>query len=323
MRLLALLAILLLGACAPTVQTAAVPGPSFAGPRIEEDAFVSFDGARLGLTRWGPEAEPWAVIVALHGMNDYAAHFHLAGDYWAGRGIATYAIDQRGFGRSPNRGVWPGQDLIVRDIRTLTAVVRARHPGAIVAVVGVSMGGAGAVAAFSSAQPPDADRLVLLAPAVWGWSAQPLPNKTALWLTSHVAPGWVLEPPRVITNRIDPTDNIDELRRMGRDPLMLWGARTDALYGIVGLMQTGWRDTGRIQAPTLYLYGYRDEIIPRRPSVQAAARLKPTDKTGFYRDGYHLLLSDLQRERVFLDVEGFLRDPTAPLASGVVGIPKR
>jgi len=104
---------------------------------------------------------------------------------------------------------------------------------------------------------------------------------------------------------------------------MLWGARTDALFGIVSLMQTGWRDTDKIEAPTLYLYGYRDDIIPRRPSTQAASRLKPTDKTGFYRDGYHLLLSDKQRERVFVDVEGFLRDPKAPLASGVVQIPAR
>ena len=54
-----------------------------------------------------PEAaEPWAVSIGLHGMDDYANAFHLAGPYWAKAGIVTLAYDQRGFGRSPGRGVW-------------------------------------------------------------------------------------------------------------------------------------------------------------------------------------------------------------------------
>jgi alpha-beta hydrolase superfamily lysophospholipase len=34
-------------------------------------------------------------------MNDYAEAFTLAAPIWAEEGITTYAIDQRGFGRSP------------------------------------------------------------------------------------------------------------------------------------------------------------------------------------------------------------------------------
>jgi acylglycerol lipase len=109
---------------------------------------------------------------------------------------------------------------------------------------------------------------------------------------------------------------------MGRDPLMLWGARTDVLYGIVDMMQSAWENTGKIKVPTEYLYGYKDEVIPHISAFHAAAALKPTDKTGYYRDGYHLLLVDNQRERVIRDVEGFLRSPDAPLVSGVAPIPK-
>ena len=109
MRRAALLAFaLLIGACAPIEQRPLSPTLGFAGPRLDSDAFVSFDGARLGLTRWIPAGAPWAVIVGVHGMNDYANAFHLAGPYWASLGIATYAYDQRGFGRSPERGVWAG-----------------------------------------------------------------------------------------------------------------------------------------------------------------------------------------------------------------------
>jgi len=315
---------LALSGCALSVQHVLTPPPGFSGPRIEEDAVVSFDGARLGLSVWPSQTgDPAIVIVALHGMNDYAATFGLAASHWATKGVATYAYDQRGYGRSPNRGVWAGQALIVEDLRTVCALVRARHPRAILAVVGVSMGGAAAIAAFSSSSPPDADRLVLCAPAVWGWSTQYLPNVTALWLSARVAPDWNVEPPEFLVRRIKVTDNQAELRRMSRDPLMLWGARSDAIYGIVDLMQTAYRSTGRIRKPVCYLYGFNDDIIPKAPTFLAASRLKPTDKTGYYRDGYHLLLNDLQAWRVWADVEGFIRDPGAELVSGVVGIPKR
>lgn len=313
-----------LAGCAPMIQHAQTPGLGFTGPRLEGDAFVSFDGARLGLTRWDAKGgEPWAVIVALHGMNDYAGAFGLAATAWAERGITTYAYDQRGYGRSPERGIWPEQELIVRDIGVMTALVRARHPKATLAVAGVSMGGGAAIAAFGGDNPPDADRVILLAPAVWGWSTQYLPNATALWVSNKTAPGWVVEPPRFIVDHVSVTDNAAEMRRMSNDPLMLWGARSDALYGIVDLMQTAYGATDAIQTPTLYLYGYRDDVIPKAPSFRAASRLKPTDKTGYYRDGYHLLLSDKQAWRVYADVEGFLRDPAAPLTSGVGPIPKR
>ena len=77
-RLAAIAAALMLGACTPLmVQQAGAPPTGFLGPRLEADAFVSFDGARLGLTRWEAQSPPRAVVVALHGMNDYANAFHL------------------------------------------------------------------------------------------------------------------------------------------------------------------------------------------------------------------------------------------------------
>lgn len=158
--------LMLLAACAPVTQLAGKPDVTFQGPRLEEHAFVSFDGARLGLSEWDPATgEPWAVVIGLHGMNDYANAFHLAGEQWAQDGITTIAYDQRGFGRSPARGVWGGQDLMAEDLRTITALARQRYPHAIIAVAGESMGAAVAIDAFSSDRPP--------ARTGWSWSRQP------------------------------------------------------------------------------------------------------------------------------------------------------
>jgi len=315
--LLAPLAASLLAACAPTLQRAALPEIGFSGPHMEARAFVSFDGTRLGLSQWEPkDREPWAVIVGVHGMNDYANAFHLAGAYWASQGVATLAYDQRGFGRSPERGVWAPDELRIEDLRTIVALARRRWPKAVITVAGESLGGAVAIEAFASSDPPAADRLVLLAPAVWGWSTQPVGYRALLWLAARMLPGKVLIPPAWLTSRIAASDNRAELIAMGRDPLMIWGARCDALYGLVWTMQRAWSDVGLVKVPTLYLYGAHDEIIPRRPTLEAVRRLREDDRTAFYARGWHLLLRDRQAPAVWRDTLAFIGDPKAPLPSG-------
>jgi alpha-beta hydrolase superfamily lysophospholipase len=326
-RLLALVLLLFtLGACAPMLrQAASTPPANFQGPHFEADRIVSFDGVKLGLQTWAaqgePGSQPWAVIVAVHGMNDYANAFHIAGPVWAAQGVTTYAYDQRGFGRSPFRGVWAGEDLLVEDLRTVTALARARHPNALIVVAGESMGGSVAAAAFASDRPPAADRLVLLSPGVWGFKTQPLPYKTALWLAANFTASKVYTPPKFVTNRIYPTDNIDELRAMGRDRLMLWGARSDTLYGLVKLMSHAAKDVGDDHLPTLYLYGAHDDIIPKKAAFRAVKNLKPSDRTAYYAAGHHLLTRDHQGPVVMADVLAFIRDPQAPLPSGAPPIP--
>ena len=321
-RLVLALLLLTLSACAPMmVQRAGQPPLGFAGPRLEAEAVVSFDGARLGLSKWEAPQEPWAVIVAAHGMNDYANAFHIAGPRWAQAGVTTYAYDQRGFGRSPGRGIWAGEDLMVEDLRTVTALARARHPNAIIAVVGESMGGSVAAAAFASDRPPVADRLLLLSPGVWGFRSQPLPNKTLLWLAANFTASKVYTPPRWLTSKISPTDNREELIAMGRDRLMIWGARSDTIYGLVRLMDRAARDVGDDNLPTLYLYGANDQIIPKNAAFRAVKNLKPSDRTAYYAAGHHLLTRDLQGAVVIADILAFLRDPEAPLPSAAPPIP--
>ncbi len=312
---------LMAGACAPTTQLAAPLDAASAGPRLEPDRFVSFDGARLGLSSWTPTEEPWAVIVAVHGINDYAGGFQLAGRAWAERGIATYAYDGRGFGRSPRRGVWADPEVSAEDLRTFVALVRRRHPHATLAVLGESMGAAVSLHAFGSDRPPDADRLIVTAPAVWGWRTQPLLYRTTLWLAAHVAGPYPLTPPRWVTRTRRATDNVEELRRMGGDPHMLFRTRIDAIYGLVALMQRGSDGLPRVRTPLLMLYGDRDDMVPPEPVFAAAARAPAGARTAYYAGGHHLLLRDLERERALSDIAAFIRTPTIQLPSGAPAIP--
>ena len=322
-RLLLAGALPAVAACAPVVQRYGVPPAGFTGPALEAHAFLTADGVRLPMDVWAAEGEPWAVLIALHGMNDYANAFATSAPWWASQGVTTYAYDQRGFGRAPARGVWGGTELMTGDLRAAVTLARARHPKATIGVLGHSMGGAVAVAAFASNRPPEADRLILAAPAVWGWSRQSLPNRLALWVSAHVAPSWKLVTPDWLARRIQASDNIEILRSMGRDRNMIFDTRVDAVYGLVDLMQAADKGVAKVKAPTLFLYGAKDQIIPKAAALHAARGLKPTDKSAYYAEGWHLLTRDLQGPVVWRDIAAFMKDAKAPLPSGAPPIPAK
>lgn len=332
-RLTALILALTLSACAaPFVQPPMTPPAGFPGAHIVDGqagrmgAFVVQDGARLPYRLWTPEdEEPWAVVVGLHGMNDHSASFRLAGPSWAQRGVATYAYDQRGFGAAPGRGVWAGETVMTEDLRTVVVLVRARHPNAVIAVVGESMGGSVAIAAFGSDRPPAADRLVLLAPGVWGWSSQGVANRAGLWVAARALGARAVEAPRWAVRDIRASDNVLELIRNGRDPRSILATRFDTLAGLVDLMESATVRLGRVTAPTLLLYGAHDQIIEKRPMRRALERAgeRTALRTAWYAQGYHLLNRDLGAEAVYRDVEAWLRDAAAPLPSGAPPVLER
>jgi acylglycerol lipase len=297
-------------ACAPRLQQL---GPEMRMPAIEqvqedgktEDRYVTRDGTKLGLMHWDASM-PKAVIVALHGMNDYSNAFAMPAPWWASQGISTYAYDQRGFGKSPQRGIWPGGDLMRRDLTDFVDVMRRRYPSLPVYVLGESMGGAVAMTAFASDMPPKADGLILIAPAVWG--RMPFTYRLVLWAGAHTFRGASFSGSGL---KITPSDNIEMLRANGRDPLFIKSARTDAIYGLVKLMGEAYAVAPRLKnknMPLLYLYGGRDQIIPKVPTETVMGELGPEAKIMSYPAGYHMLLRDLNAEPRWADVAKWIED---------------
>lgn len=292
-------------------------GPDIGAARLDlhdadHQTFTTRDGLTLGVSSWQVES-PRAVVVAFHGMNDYARFVRGPAAYWAERGVATYALDQRGFGRSPNTGLWPGGEAMTDDFLAFTAAVRARHPGVPLYLLGESMGGAVVLAGLSRPDAPAADGVILVAPAVWGWSTMNFWYRSALWIVSHTFPA------KRVTGSgltIQPSDNIEVLRDLGSDPLVIKPTRTDAVYGLVGLMDQAITNAPKVRLPILLLYGERDEIVPRWPIQKLVEKLDPAPRIALYPNGYHLLMRDLQREVVWNDVLAFIDRANGPLPSG-------
>jgi alpha-beta hydrolase superfamily lysophospholipase len=306
--------LLLLAGCAPIVER---PGPAIAEPRLEDYFFHAADGTALPFRVWMPgDGSPKAVIVALHGFNDYSNFFETPGEFLRGRGIASYAFDQRGFGATAKAGLWAGAAAMKDDLRVFAGLVRARHPGIPLYLLGESMGGAVILAAAAEAPLP-AEGAILSAPAVWGRTTMPWYQRAALWLGARAAP-WAKVSGRGLD--ITPSDNIEMLRALGRDPLVIKETRVDAIHGLVSLMDEALEAAARFEARALILYGAKDEIIPKGPTRLMLERFPSRGSAGrrvaFYAGGYHMLLRDLGAEIPWRDIAAWIADSGAALPSG-------
>jgi alpha-beta hydrolase superfamily lysophospholipase len=320
--LLLVLALAASTACAPKLQQI---GPPVGEPQLAEDSLIMPDGAALPLRRWlPPDGAPRAVILALHGFNDYSNAFEEPARAWAAEGVATYAYDQRGFGAAPEPGIWAGEQPLIEDLRVAARLVRARHPDTPFYLLGESMGGAVVMAAATTPDPLPADGLILVAPAVWGRETAGFLQNAMLWLAAHTIP-WM----KFTGEDLDiwPTDNIEILRRMSRDPLVLKETRVDAIDGLVNMMDLGYAATARLRAPALILYGSQEQVLPA-DAILSALRNLPAESSAqqriaIYPKGYHMLLRDLQADVVRRDVLAWLADPAVPLPSGGEQVARR
>jgi acylglycerol lipase len=316
-----------LAACSPEAPNA--PGTQLASaqamptrsphPALENASFITTDALNLPMRRWLPQGEPRAVILALHGFNDYSNAFDASAKIWAARGIATYAYDQRGFGGAPGRALWPGSEALATDAVTAAVLLRRAYPGKPVYLLGESMGGAVAILAASGATGislAPVDGVILSAPAVWTRESMRFLPRVALWAGVRMFPGWVLTGESL---HILASDNIPMLIALGNDPMVIKGARVDALYGLVDLMDRTIEAAPGLKTPTFLLYGAHDAVIPADP-VRAFVAALPADnlrgdRFGYYRNGYHMLLRDLEGPRVAADVASWVLNRAAALPS--------
>ncbi len=307
-----------LTACIPTNHP---PGDAVRIAHLEQDAFFTEDGVRLPVRSWMPSNQsPSAVIIALHGFNDYSKFFDGPGKYLSSLGVASYAFDQRGFGESPNHGLWPGISALVNDLVQFTREVKRRHPSLPLYLLGESMGGAVVIVTSNEALLPEVDGVILSAPAIWGRQTMPWYQRGLLWLTAHTVP-WMSFTGESL--KIKPSDNIEMLRALSRDPLVIKESRVETIYGLVDLMDEALDKSAKLGSKTLLLYGEKDEIIPKESTFEMLKGLPEVGKLGdgtarvaFYENGYHMLLRDLQAKLILNDIAAWIESPNNPLPSG-------
>jgi len=314
--------LLLLAACSAPEYV--LPGASTQAPKIEGNFFTASDGAKTLFRAWKTDKPLKAVVLSLHGFNDYGTSIAKPALYLNAQGITVYAYDQRGFGAGPHPGQWPGIEGLTRDFWEVAELVHKRHPNTPLYLLGESMGGAVVMTAVARTlagkahwRKPVHSGVILSAPAVWGRSTMPFYQRWLLWLAAHTVPDLKLSGRGL---NITPSDNEEMLKALGRDPMIIKETRVDTINGLTDLMGAALDASEGLSGPLLILYGANDEIIRKGPTRAMLARLpaanKKNTKVAVYDKGYHMLLRDLQAETVLKDIVAWIDDQAKALPSG-------
>jgi acylglycerol lipase len=315
-----LFALFALAGCAPKIQNV---GPAIDQPSFSDTVFHTADGVDLPVRTWvqwhgDASRTPAGIILALHGFNDHSGGLALPGSGLSRRGFRMYAYDQRGFGATAQRGIWPGSEQLITDLKTAVHLLKQRFPDLPLYLLGESMGGAVVMAASVENDAPEVDGMILVAPAVWGLQTQSNFNRNVLEMAAHAVP-WMTVVPTGLRLRASSSNRA--LIDMARDPLVIKETRIDAAYGLVDLMTRAFDAAGALKSPRcLILYGKNEAIMSRSAVSMMLHRLPEVSpnqlRVGLYSKGYHLLLRDWIAPTVYDDIAAWIMHPEQPLPSG-------
>jgi len=281
--------------------------------RISNNTLITRDGVHLPLKNWAPEGNPEAVILALHGFNDYSNAFSDPAHYWAKEGFLVYAFDQRGFGATSSAGRWAGKNILIQDLLAAVKFFSDAHPDIPLYLLGESMGGAVIIAASPHLPNNIVSGLILVAPAVWARETMPLLYTATLWFAAQITP-WLRLSGQGL--QVQASDNREMLIALTQDPLVIKKTRVDAMHGLVNLMDDALQNASTLLIPTLLLYGAHDEIIPKHATAQMLLATKNEPRVLVYPSGYHMLLRDVEADIVLRDIVDWVRDPGLAPPSG-------
>lgn len=268
------------------------------------DSFLGQGGVKIRTQYWGPEREPVAVVLLVHGLAEHSDRYGELVERLVKRRYAVYALDHRGHGDSGGARCQVDRfDWLVADLGTLYARMRADQPAARAFLLGHSMGGAVAFA-WALRNQDKLRGLVLSAPALGVDPKLPWLQQQAAKLMSKVAPNaGVLQLPADQISR-DPV----VVRRYEEDPRVHRGkvpART--AVELFGAMERFPALAPELALPVLVVHGTGDRLVPLDFCRPVYERLGSRDRTvKLYPGLYHEVFNEPERAQVYADVEAWL-----------------
>jgi acylglycerol lipase len=253
--------------------------------------------------RWdaGPApGAPKAVFLLVHGLGAHSGRWDFWGGYFAARGFASYALELRGFGRSPERprGHISSFEIWHRDILALRQTIERDLPGKKVFLVGESMGG---LIAYDAAarHPGRFDAVVLMAPAFKNGLKFPLGVYAKIGLIPF-HPKLMIDLP--FTSEMATRDP-DYAAVMNASPDELRRASVKLMAGFLPVQARAGGLARKLDAPTLLMVPGIDHLVDERAGRKIFRKIAAADKTLLeYPEMFHALYIDLGREKVFADI---------------------
>jgi len=270
-----------------------------------DSVFDGAGGVRLHRRSWRP-ATPRAVLLIVHGYGEHSGRYEHLGQWFAARGFAVHAYDQRGHGRSGGHPCHVDRFAeFLDDLARMLVVVREEEPGRPIFLVGHSMGGL-ITCSFLRERRPDVLGAILSGPALGLVDDFPAWRKWAARVGRRIVPRLSL-PSGLDSSAISRDPEVVRLYR--EDPLVhstMTSSFAIELLEAVGRTCGGAAD---VRVPVQILHGEADRLCPLEASRSFHAELTTAgSQLRTYPGLYHEIFNEPERETVFADMLTWLED---------------
>ncbi len=266
-------------------------------------------GDRSLLRRSWLAPEPERALVMVHGLAEHSGRYDQLGAWFARRGCAVLAYDQRGHGESAGRrGHVRSFDDLLDDLAIFLELVRSEHPALPLFLAGHSMGGL-VVTAFVRERHPD-----LIAVVVSG-ATLALPASFSSGKIVAVRLLRRLLPRLALDAGLDPAGlsrDPEVMRRYVDDPLVFSRVTVSMAVEMLSAMERSARGGAAVALPMLLLHGAEDPIcLPSGSTSFRDSLLGPGHELRIYPGLRHEIFNEPEREEIFSELLEWIRERQA------------
>jgi acylglycerol lipase len=269
---------------------------------MNESSFEGIGGLNIHMRSWQASGKPEAVMILIHGFNAHSGYMQWSGEQFAAKGLAVYALDLRGRGKSEGERFYVEEfSDYLGDVDKLVNIARAEHPGLPVYVLGHSAGGVIASSYVFEHQ----DEIAGLVCESFAFDVG-LPHLVQLALQgiSHLTPHLHV----FSLNNADFSRDPKAVETMNNDPLIAKESQpAETASEMLKAAERLKENMPQFTAPVLILHGTNDKATRPAGSQYFYDNAGSTDKTlKLYPGHYHDLLNDVGKENVLSDIQSWL-----------------
>jgi acylglycerol lipase len=267
-------------------------------PEATEGTFAGVGGVAIFTRTWRPPGKPRGVVVIVHGFNSHSGQYFWVAEQFLAAGLAVYALDQRGRGKSGGERFYVEKfSDYVDDLATFISLAKSHEPGLPVFLLGHSAGGV--VSCLYTVQ-HQAELAGLICESFAFQVPAPDVVLAVLKGLSHLAPhAHVLKLKNEDFSR-DPK----VVEAMNNDPLIAGESQpAETVAEMVRADERLKKEFPLITLPLLILHGTQDKATKPSGSQFFYDNAGSKDKTLKLYDGaYHDVLNDLGKEKAMADI---------------------
>ncbi|KAI9531045.1 hypothetical protein NQZ68_000537 [Dissostichus eleginoides] len=278
-------------------------------PYSDMQHLVNADGLHLFCRYWEPAGPPRALVYIAHGAGEHCGPYDEIAQRLKELSLLAFAHDHVGHGQSEGERMNVKDfQVYIRDSLQHVDLMKSRHPGLPVFIVGHSMGGAISIL-MACERPSEFSGVVLIAPMVQMNPDSATPFKVFMAkVLNHMLPSLTLG---TIDSKWVSRD-MKQVEAYDADELNFHGGmRVSFAMQLMGAAARIEREIPSISWPFLLLHGDTDKLCDIRGSKLMHENAASSDKKfKVFEGAYHALHHDLPEvsESTLKEVTGWITD---------------